>query len=244
MSRSIVSRVVVVTVLLAAAQLAGGQLAGAQEYTVPPVAGGVAEGPAFSDWFRFRPFGWSADGKFAWLMSHDIDGRGGTVYTYVIYDAVEDSTVFSKADDSYDWGTDAEATEEESWKRSGEEVSAALAKYGIVQSPGIEVSAFPLQRGGDRYTAALKTRDDPAKGEDDEDRIASYTLTLSSRSRGSKIVTQKDKAGASQVTVNGYILSPKEPRILVVVGERRRAFEGEEETLVFSGAHLLVGFRK
>ena len=224
--------------------LAAAQLARAQQYTVPPVVSGVTGGPAFSEWFRFRPFGWSADGKFAWLMSHDIDGRGGTVYTYVIYDAVEDSTVFSKADDSYDWGTDADATEEESWKRSGEEVSAALAKHGIVQSPGIEVSPFPLQRAADRYTASLSVRNDPSKDETDDYRIASYTLTLSSRARGSKIVTRKDEVGATQVGVDGYILSPKEPRILVVVSELRRAFEGYEAALVFYGAHLLVGFRK
>ena len=97
--------------------------ASAEGYVLPGEIAGVA---------RFRPFGWSADGKFAWLESRDIDGRGGTVYLYVVYDAVEDKEVFTHADDSFDWGTEVDATEQESWSRSGNEVSAALARYGIV----------------------------------------------------------------------------------------------------------------
>ena len=122
----------------------------------------VAAGAAFAEGYvlpdqnegmaHFRPFGWSADGKFAWLESRDIDGRGGTVYTYTVYDAVEDATVYTHSDDSFDWGTDVDGTEQESWKRSGAEVSAALAKYRIVQSDSIVVEDFPLQRGGDRFT--------------------------------------------------------------------------------------------
>jgi hypothetical protein len=116
----------------------------AEGYVLPGDSAGIAQ---------FRPFGWSADGKFAWLESRDIDGRGGTVYRYVVYDAVEDKEVFTHSDDSFDWGTDVDATEQESWSRSGHEVSAALAKYGIVQTPGIVMETFPLQKGGDSYTA-------------------------------------------------------------------------------------------
>ena len=52
---------------------------------------GVTGGASFSRGLAFRPFGWSADGKFAWLESREIDGRGGTVYLYIVYDAVEDA---------------------------------------------------------------------------------------------------------------------------------------------------------
>ncbi len=235
--------------LVVISMLCAAQLSGAQGYTVPEAVSGVTSESALASGYRFLPFGWSADGKFAWLESRDVEGRGGTIYTYTIYDAVEDAVVYSRVDDSFDWGTQADAadvvgTEAESWKRSGAEVSAALAKFGIVQDPHVQVAAFPLDRAGDRYTAALVTRDDPTKDEADDDRISSYTLGLTSRARGSKQVTHQDKVGAATVQVVGYILSPKEPRILVVVSEMRRGFEGYDETLRFFGAHLGVGFRK
>ena len=44
------------------------------------------------------------------------------------------------------------------------------------------------------------------------------------------MVTRKDKVGAASVDIAGYIASPVEPRIVVVVGERTRAFEGYERT--------------
>jgi hypothetical protein len=218
--------------------------AGAQSYSVPQAVTGVTGGPTFSEALRFRPFGWSADGKFAWLTSRDIDGRGGTVYTYLIYDAVEDAVVYKHADDSFDWGTDVDATEEESWNRSGAEVSAALAKFGIVQSSAIEILAFPLQRSGDRYDASLAVQDYPDSSEGDDHRVFIYILTLSSRSRGSKVVTRKTNVDAADAGIDGYIISPKEPRILVVVSERKRGFEGYDEELFFYGAHLGVGFKK
>ena len=123
-------------------------------------------------------------------------------------------------------------------------MSAALVKYGIVQAADIVVSAFPLLRSGDRYTASLKVRNDPSGDESADDRVQAWALTLSSRNRGSKRVTSKDKVAAANVWIDGYILSPLEPRILIVVSEQKRAFEGYEEDLSFYGAHLGLGFKK
>jgi len=207
----------------------------AEGYLLPELIAGVP---------HFRPFGWSADGAFAWLSSRDIDGRGGTVYTYTVYDAVEDAVVYTHSDDSFDWGQDVDATEEESWSRSGGEVSAALWKYRIVQSRSVTMEAFPLQRGGDLYTASLKLRNDPSKDEYADQIVQSYSVILSSRSRGSKVVTTQDEVGAAKVKLDGYILSPLEPRILVVVSVQTRAFEGYETLPHFYGAHLGLGFKK
>jgi hypothetical protein len=215
----------------------------AEGYVIPGTVGGPSGGQEFSSG-QFRPFGWSADGKFAWLECRDIDGRGGTVYTYTVYDAVEDAAVFTLSDDSFDWPTDLDATVEESWKRSGEDVAAALEKYGVVQSGGIVVSAFPLQRAGDRYTASLVVQNDPSADEFADDRVQSYSLSLSSRNRGTKVVNRKEDVKATQVWIDGYILSPREPRILIVVSEQKRVFEGYENDLFFYGAHLGLGFKK
>jgi len=221
-------------------------LAGAQPYhgyTIPYPVKGVTGGTTFTEGFSFRPFGWSADGKFAWLESRDVEGRGGTTYTYTIYDAVEDSVVYRHVDDSFDWGTNVDASEAESWARSGDEVSDALAKSGIDQED-VRVSAFPLTRAADRYTASLKVQNYPDSAEGDDHRVFIYILTLTSSSRGAKVVTRKTNVDAATAEIAGYILSPKEPRILVVVSESKRAFEGYEQDLYFYGAHLAVGFKK
>ena len=220
------------------------QLARAQSYSVPAAVAGPDGGEEYSSGFTFRPFGWSADGKFAWMQSRVEEGRGGTEYTFIIYDAVEDTTVYTHSDNSFDWGTDVEASEAEAWKRNGDDVSTALAKNGIVQSSSIVISAFPLQRNGDRYTAALSITNIPDSNEGDDYRVQAYTLTVTSRNRGSKVVTHKDKLGVASVEIAGYIASPVEPRILVVVSESKRGFEGYEKDLFFYGAHLGVGFKK
>jgi hypothetical protein len=64
------------------------------------------------------------------------------------------------------------------------------------------------------------------------------------RTRGSKTVTTREEVGAARVWIDGYISSPLEPRILVVVSVLTRAFEGYEESLYFFGTHLGLGFRK
>jgi len=239
-------RVALLVILLAAAAFLAAVVhaSAAESYVLPAPVTGVAGGARFPGGFQFCPFGWSADGKFAWLESRDIDGRGGTVYLYVVYDAVEDKEVFTHADDSFDWGTEVDATEQESWSRSGNEVSAGLARYGIVQSPGITMESFPLQKAGDSYTASLKVKNEPSSEEGEDPIVQSYSVVLSSRNRGSKVVTTADQVKASRVWIEGYILSPFEPRILVVVSVRNRAFEGYETSHFFYGAHLGLGFRE
>jgi hypothetical protein len=216
----------------------------AEGYTLPAPVTGVTSGERFSAGYQFCPFGWSADGKFAWMESRDIDGRGGTIYTYVVYDTVEDATVYSRFDDSFDWGTEETPTPEESWKRCASDVSAALAESGILQAADITVQPFPLRRAGDTYTASLAVKNDPQRDGYDEQRVQSYVLRMKSAARGSKTVTSREQVGAAKVRIAGYILSPAEPRVLVVVSTLTRAFEGYEETLYFYGAHLGVGFRK
>jgi hypothetical protein len=106
------------------------------------------------------------------------------------------------------------------------------------------MEAFPLQRAGDSYTASLSVRNDPSRDEFDDQRVQSYSVTLSSRNRGSKVVTTKDQVLAAKVQLDGYILSPLEPRILIIVSVQTRAFEGYESAQYFYGAHLGLGFKK
>lgn len=236
------TRVLVLLVVLAAA-LTGS--AGAAGFTLPGQVTGPVGADAFSRGFEFRPFGWSAAGAFAYLESRFVDGRGGTVFRYVIMDTVEDKVVFEYRDDSFDWPDGGQdATAEQAWAKDAETVSAALQSRRIVQAPDALIRRFPFTRSGDRYTAELKVETDPQKDETEDGRVSAYSLTLNSQKRGSKTVTRSEGSGAMNVQLDGYIASPFEPRVLVVVSVQKRGFEGSDEYLRFYGAHLTAGFRK
>ena len=141
--------------------LAAAQAVQAEGYSLPPVVTAAAGGSGF----QFRPFGWSRDGKFAWLESRDIDGRGGTVYTYTVYDAVEDTAAFTLSDDSFDWRTDVDATVEESWQ---EKRGRGVSRAGKVRDRPVRgrrrLGVSPPAKRSDRYTAALSVTNSPDSG--------------------------------------------------------------------------------
>lgn len=69
----------------------------------------------------FRPVGWSQDGKLAWVEVLHVEGRGGDDVTYVIFDAVEDSVVWSNRDKSSWEQAEDESVLEISWELMGGE---------------------------------------------------------------------------------------------------------------------------
>jgi hypothetical protein len=184
-------------------------------YTLPAVVALSGQDQVSGTGLAFLPFGWSPKGSFAWLSARLVDGRGGT----------EDSPAVA-------------------WSRNNAAVSRALAAAGIVQSKSIPVLAFPLTVPADQYTADLSPSLTPDTEETGINHVQGYTLTLASRVRGTKVVTQQSGLTAMNALVEGFIARPWEPRILVVVGEVKRAFEGAEVDLRFFGTHLAPGFRK
>jgi hypothetical protein len=180
---------------------------------------------------------------FAWLQARLVDGRGGTEYMFVAYDAVQDTVAYSLTDDSFDWPEGTEDTPAVAWTRNAAAVSRAFTAAGIVQAKSIPILAFPPAIPANQYKADLAPAL-PDTEETDSNHVQGYTLTLTSRVRGSKVVTEQSGLTAMNAVVEGSIASPWEPRILVVVGEVKRAFEGAEVDLRFFGAHLALGFRK
>jgi hypothetical protein len=213
-------------------------------YTLPAAVTVSGQDQVSDTGLSFLPFGWSAKGSFAWLSARFVDGRGGTEYTFVVYDAVQDIVTWKLTDDSFQWPDGTEDSPTVAWTRNKAAVTRALTDAGIVQAKSIPVVAFPLSVPADRYTADLAPSLTPDTEEADSNHVQGYTLTLTSRVRGSKVVTQQSGLTAMNAVVEGCIPSPWEPRILVVVGEVKRAFEGAEVDLRFYGAHLALGFRK
>jgi hypothetical protein len=73
--------------------------------------------------------------------------------------------------------------------------------------------------------------------------VVGYTLTIHSSERGSKLVARRGRIFATSITVQGYIRSPYENRIVVLVAESGNAYQQTTFTdVTLVGAHLDVGF--
>ena len=259
------------TVIIAVLLLAGAALPGVgQDYSMPaPVqllgAGSVGGAYGAERAPEVRVFGWSADGKLAYVTVAVAEFKGSMIFRYIVFDAVTDTVVWELEDDSEEWrGADAgsgggpdpggaedgrEPTEI-SWARNEETVTRKLAEFGIVQQPVREVRRFPSTLDGERYAAVVRTVSEPDPyngtpyGETPyPDTLASYTLTLRSDRRGDKGVTHQEEVYGVSVWVEGYLLSPFEPRMAILVGRRSMQFEMTPEVRYrFFGSNLEVGF--
>ena len=213
-----------------------------------------AFGMSAGDAGRIHPIGWSEDGKFAFLRVVTPQFKGRPIFEYRIFDAVRDEVVWELDDDTEDWPSDdpemLRGALDIAWERMGETVSAKLREYGIKQNHSTEFSAFPYRRDEELLTAVLTmvSEADPYDGTPMgpapyPDLIAEYTVTLQSSRRGSKRVTREDEIFAVAAWAEGYIESPYEKRIILLIGEKRMGFEMTPMLEYrFFGSHLGVGF--
>ena len=191
----------------------------------------------------FRPVGWSHDGKLAWIEVVHIEGRGGEDVKYVIFDAVEDVIVWSLLDNSSWEEAEQESVVEVSWKRMRSEFSEHLVAHDIEHHEGMEIRPFPMSTSGETYRSEVQI------GEEAEpafyDFVGWYSVTVSRDGHGNKRITFVEEVTALGVWVLGYIQSPFESRIAVVVAKEIAGWEGPPNRidLVMYGCNLLVGFR-
>ena len=196
---------------------------------------------------ELRPFGWSPDGKFAYLSVEEVDGRGGVIYSYRIFDAVSDVELYLFEDDSFRWPEGSPGAENptasHSWARSGEEVSQALSRHRIRRQAGIVVRSFPAVTPLGTYIAeAVITLED--QPEDPAfDRVDGYEVWIRRAGESAKRIAAAQDVFAVDGSVLGFFTSPFEPRILVLFGQERYVFEGTAIEYHFFGSSLVAGFR-
>lgn len=205
---------------------------------------------------EIRPIGWSRDGKFAFLRIVTPEFKGTSIYEYRVFDAMRDQVAFSLDDDVDSWTreemTDQRGGVDVSWDRVGDQVSASLEELGIEQTESIELVRFPAPNGPERLGCYLTitTEEDPYDASPYgaspyPDNIASYAVTLTSDMRGEKRVTLQEEVYAVSAWVEGFLRSPFENRILVIVSEKMMGFEMTPSmSYRFYGSHLDVGFSK
>ena len=195
-----------------------------------------------------RPAGWSADGKFAFVNEQVVGGRGGVKFSYIIFDAVEDSIVETIKDDSFNWENriDKENAGKEgyyftiSYGKNKESWNTLLTKYAIDSTHPPLLEQFPLLAGGIEYAPEFEFT-----YRDKEDPYYSFTGSIS----GLKVSLKKDnlikKIYSNQELQSwncwsgGYFYSPFEKRILIVIGTETPSSEG---SYILTGSHLQYGF--
>lgn len=102
---------------------------------------------------------------------------------------------------------------------------------------------FPFLSSGETYDVELQVGEEPEPAFYDD--VGSYTVTVTRSGHGSKRITTQDEITALGIHVVGYIESPFEARIAVVVAEVIAGWEGPPNRIDLNmyGCNLLTGFR-
>jgi len=190
------------------------------------------------------PIGWSHDGTFAYVLVDEPIFRTGFGFKYEIVDARTDAVLWTHYEhsDTFEW-QGAGAPLAVAWNRNGREVMEQLDRFGIELVEDAGLQQFPLRRGVDEYTAHVSEWRANPETTAYRNSVVGYTLALQSRELGSKVIARRGRIFATSVEVHGYIRSPFENRVVLVVSESGNAY-GETRFTDYTiiGAHLDVGF--
>ena len=189
-------------------------------------------------------FGWSEDGKFAYALVDQPPFRGGYGFLSAIVDARTDQVLWSHYvhSDEFDWqGPDAPLAP--AWEQNVSLLNAQFAAFAVKPVQTATVEPLPLRRGTDEYTAVVNEWRVNPETSPYGNGVVGYTLSLRSRERGSKVIAQRARIFTTDIDVVGYVQSPFENRIVLVVAESGNAYGGTRFTdFTVIGAHLDVGF--
>jgi hypothetical protein len=201
----------------------------------------------------FYPIGWSKDGKFAYYVEPVDEACGCYFAKLLILDLKTDKVLWEFKYDSEDLEDAKKAGRPYSlnslWQVNRKLFSDKLKENGIVPQVRFNLLEFPINYRGDRLTAHLQTKE--KEDADAEARLYGVinraTLQISSKRNGKKTILDQPYLDGSPLYVGvvGYVKSPFEPRIAVVLTQIYRGYEGPPHVgeLKIVGASLETGFK-
>ena len=215
---------------------------------LPHAAASPAEPPATLE-AGLVPLGFSPQGHLAVIHILPDEAVGCFLWDFQIINLVSDAVV-----ERASWQeTDCEQLPslEAVWAAKGTELQALMAKHGVqaTRQP-LALQPLPLVRKGDTLSAFLLSGP-PASTEGEEPRVeVPLAVRVRSARRGEKSVgtvsvqLRYDMPWSWGYEVLGYLQSPFEERIVVVVRGIQRGWEGPPhiETVHLFGADLQRGF--
>lgn len=190
----------------------------------------------------FYPIGWSRDGKFAYYTEPVDEACDCYFGKLVISDLKNDSVVWQ-----FDYSSDEpEASDKKPrslaalWKANRKLFSAKLNENNIEPHGAVRVLPNPITYKTDRITPTLSFERKPMS---EADRIygdiSRVTVMVSSLQSGKKMVFDEKYPEGKPLYVGmiGYLKSPLEPRVAIILIEIYRGYEGPPHV----GAVRIVG---
>jgi hypothetical protein len=202
---------------------------------------------------NFYPIGWSKDGNFAYYVEPVDEACGCYFAKLFIMDLKTDKVLweFEHEGDSLD--EDKAAGKPYSlatlWRANQKLFTQKLREYRIEAQGPVSLRSFPATYAGDVVTADFKTKEREGLGDQGiYGVVGNITLRLNSKRYGKKTVldyTYKEEGIPLYVGLLGYVKSPFEPRIAIIMIEITRGYEGPPNVggVIIAGAHLATGFK-
>lgn len=199
----------------------------------------------------FYPIGWSKDGKFAYYLEPVDEACGCYFGKLVIVDLKNDAVVWQF---DYTSESDEERNDKKPkslaalWAANRKLFSDKLNENNIEPQRTTRVLPLPVTYKTDRLTPSLSIERKPMR---EEDRIygdiSRARVQLTSRRNGMKTVLDQKYPDAKPLYVGtvGYLKSPFEPRVAIILVEIYRGYEGPPHVgqLRIVGASLDKNFR-
>ena len=199
---------------------------------------------------NFYPVGWSKDGKFAYYLEPVDEACGCYFGKLVIVDLKNDAVVWQFDYTSED---DAENSKKPKtlaalWAANRKLFSSKLNENKIEPQRTARVLPFPIIDRTDRVTAKLSVERKPVSKDDRiYGDVARVRVELTSRQNGRKTVLDEKYREAMPLYVGmlGYLKSPLEPRVAIILVEIYRGYEGPPHVgnVMIAGAALDKNFR-
>lgn len=212
------------------------------QYSVP---GGTkySYSAPYNDIYGFpgmRIWGWSRSGKIAYSVERNIEGRGGTLIQFIIFDTVTDTTVYELNIDSNDYTINQTPGNliNMLYELEKTKIINAMDKNNIVQRQ-TDFLPLPIKSPKGEYNCFVNIEQEEFP--EFYDRIKEYRVNVSFNGKN-KIIKNTTDVEAVSVYTCGYFLSPFENRAVVIIGEERWGFEGTELFYLLSGCNLDRGF--
>jgi hypothetical protein len=186
-----------------------------------------------------RMWGWSKNGKVAYTVEKEQDGRGGYITAATIFNFVDNVVLWEQEIDSIDI-TGNKETEAVDYDRFYDNFKKICNENGI-EFVQVEFKKLPIRHNNQTFNAAIEIIEEEETELRLLDKIDSYTVSVETQGKW-KTIQEKNDVWAFHVLLCGYFISPYEDRALIVTGERVLAFEDVDIDFYFIGCDLSYGF--
>jgi len=191
---------------------------------------------------KFYPLGWSKDGLFAYIEEVADEGSGYYFFKIIIQNMISDKIEW-ELEPTYSEDGDLASI----WTENYTLIQSKLKGKKIIQNKNFELGETNFKYLNKEYTLKIETKTE--KNEDfGFDVITETQVKLTSPQLGTKTIYDYKETKYSMVLgqiVSGYIQSPFEDRIAVIIKSERWGYEGPPSTIHFTvtGCNLTESFQ-